>query len=262
MLYRAEAIVLRTQAFGEADRLATLLTSDGEKLRAVAKGTRRAQSRLAGAVQPFVRGRFLLWKGRSLDGISQAEVLAAHRALREDPVRLGGASYLSELVDAFTHEGEANPALYDLLSRAFAQLAAGANATEGDEAPRGPTAPMERGARDRILRASEAGVLAACGYRPSVDRCAACGAELDGELAFSPEQGGAVCGRCATGAPVRLGAEALSVLRRLLAGDPLRAAARLRWSAAADAELHSALLGFIVWILQRPLKSSAFLDIL
>ncbi|MBE3590139.1 MAG: DNA repair protein RecO [Firmicutes bacterium] len=249
MLYRAEAIILRTQPFAEADRLVTLLTQEGEKLRAVAKGTRRTQSRLGGAVQPFVRARFLLWKGRSLDGISQAEVVEAHRALREDPVRLGGAAFLTELVDAFTQEGEANPALFDLLARGLQGLAGGAT-------------PMERAARDRILRACEAGVLAACGYRPSVERCAACGGPVEGGAGFSPEQGGALCRACAGGARLHLGAEALAVLRRLLEGDPLRAAARLRWSAGAEAELRAALGGFAVWILQRPLKSAAFLDIL
>ncbi|HEY0617698.1 MAG TPA: recombination protein O N-terminal domain-containing protein, partial [Kribbella sp.] len=44
-LYRDEAIVLRTQKLGEADRIATLLTRTHGKIRAVAKGVRRTSSR-------------------------------------------------------------------------------------------------------------------------------------------------------------------------------------------------------------------------
>ncbi len=39
-VYRTEGIVLRRTDFGEADRLLTVLTPDGGKLRLVAKGAR------------------------------------------------------------------------------------------------------------------------------------------------------------------------------------------------------------------------------
>ena len=44
-LYRDEAIVLRTQKLGEADRIITLLTRSSGRVRAVAKGVRRTTSR-------------------------------------------------------------------------------------------------------------------------------------------------------------------------------------------------------------------------
>ena len=52
--YRDEAIVLRTQKLGEADRIITLLTRSHGRVRAVAKGVRRTRpgSGAAGAVQP------------------------------------------------------------------------------------------------------------------------------------------------------------------------------------------------------------------
>ncbi|WP_396954780.1 DNA repair protein RecO, partial [Nocardioides sp. J9] len=45
VLYRDEAIVLRTHKLGEADRIITLLTRDNGRIRAVAKGVRRTTSR-------------------------------------------------------------------------------------------------------------------------------------------------------------------------------------------------------------------------
>jgi len=46
--YRAEAIVLKTHDFGEADRILTLLTRHFGKVRVVAKGIRKPLARLAG----------------------------------------------------------------------------------------------------------------------------------------------------------------------------------------------------------------------
>ena len=51
-LYRDEAIVLRTQKLGEADRIVTLLTRQHGKVRAVAKGVRRTRSRFGARLEP------------------------------------------------------------------------------------------------------------------------------------------------------------------------------------------------------------------
>ena len=51
--YRDEAIVLRTQKLGEADRIITLLTRTHGRVRAVAKGLRKPGSRFGGRLEPF-----------------------------------------------------------------------------------------------------------------------------------------------------------------------------------------------------------------
>ena len=43
--FRLEAIVLKRSDFGEADRLLTLFSREQGKLRAIAKGARKPQSR-------------------------------------------------------------------------------------------------------------------------------------------------------------------------------------------------------------------------
>src|SRR3954451_17947148 len=54
-LYRDEAVVLRTQKLGEADRIVTLLTRRHGRVRAVAKGVRRTGSRFGARVEPFMQ---------------------------------------------------------------------------------------------------------------------------------------------------------------------------------------------------------------
>ena len=61
-LYRTEAVVLRRQDMGEADRLLTLYTPVWGKLRVVAKGVRKPASRKAGHVELFMHSSLLIAK--------------------------------------------------------------------------------------------------------------------------------------------------------------------------------------------------------
>ncbi|MGO2097690.1 MAG: DNA repair protein RecO, partial [Candidatus Microbacterium stercoravium] len=54
--YRDDAVVLRTQKLGEADRILTLLTRQHGKVRAVAKGVRRTSSKFGARREPVMAG--------------------------------------------------------------------------------------------------------------------------------------------------------------------------------------------------------------
>lgn len=244
-LYRVEGIVLGSRAFGEADRLVTLLTRERGRLRAVAKGARRPRSTLAAGVQPFTRGSYLLWQGRNLDGISQCEVIEGFRPLREDLDRMAHAACACELVEALTREADPVPALYDLLAAAL-RLLAGAEAAH--------LAPL--------LLAFQWQALAQSGFRPELERCAACGEEAPGGAAgFSAAAGGVTCGRCGARAVVTLSAGARAALRFLVT-RPLPAVARLNLPAGDWRALAAATDAFVEHVLERPLKSRPFLEIL
>ena len=66
-LYRDEAVVLRTQKLGEADRIITLLTRGSGRVRAVAKGVRRTKLAFGSRLEPFTHVDLQLAEGRSLD---------------------------------------------------------------------------------------------------------------------------------------------------------------------------------------------------
>src|SRR5258708_20867769 len=68
-------MVLRTQKLGEADRIVTVLGRRTGRIRAVAKGVRRTKSRFGARLEPFTHVDLLLYTGRSLDVITQAETL-------------------------------------------------------------------------------------------------------------------------------------------------------------------------------------------
>ena len=77
-LYRDEAIVLRTQKLGEADRIITLLTREHGKVRAVGKGVRKTSSRFGSRLEPFMVVDAQLYTGRSLDIVTQVETLGPY----------------------------------------------------------------------------------------------------------------------------------------------------------------------------------------
>ena len=72
-LYRDDAVVLRTQKLGEADRIVTLLTRRTGRVRAVAKGVRRTKSKFGARLEPFSHVDVQLYTGRSLDIVTQVE---------------------------------------------------------------------------------------------------------------------------------------------------------------------------------------------
>jgi recombinational DNA repair protein (RecF pathway) len=76
--YRDDGVVLRTQKLGEADRIITLLTRHNGRVRAVAKGVRRTKSRFGARLEPFTHVDVMIHPGRSLDVITQAEVIRAY----------------------------------------------------------------------------------------------------------------------------------------------------------------------------------------
>src|SRR5262249_51955576 len=73
--YRDDGIVLRTHKLGEADRIVTVLGRRSGRIRAVAKGVRRPKARLGGRLEPFTHVDLLLYEGRSLDVITQADTV-------------------------------------------------------------------------------------------------------------------------------------------------------------------------------------------
>src|ERR687885_2135929 len=95
-LYREQGVVLRTMRLGEADRIVPLRTAGRGKVRAVAKGVRKTKSRFGGRLEPMNHLALLLYEGRELDIVTQADTLEQFRAIREDLDRLAKATSLLE----------------------------------------------------------------------------------------------------------------------------------------------------------------------
>jgi DNA repair protein RecO (recombination protein O) len=175
---KVEAVVLRHSDYGEADRLLTLYTREQGKLRAIAKGVRKMQSRKAGHLEPFTQVVLMLARGHDLWIVTQAEAVDSLQPLRENLSRLGYAGYVVELLDRFTYEEGQNWQLYQLLVETLKRLSA-------EEDPFVP------------VRYYEMRLLDLLGFRPRLFECAVCGKPIQPEdQFFSAERGGVLCPDC------------------------------------------------------------------
>ena len=120
--YKTKAVSLKNKPFAEADKMVTLFTREHGKIKVLAKGARRVPSRFGGRVETFTYADCFIAKCRSIDILSQCEVLETFQAVRDDPPALKVGLYLLKLVDAGTVEGQHNPELFDLLLKALTAL--------------------------------------------------------------------------------------------------------------------------------------------
>jgi DNA repair protein RecO (recombination protein O) len=197
-LYRDTAVVLRTYKLGEADRIVVLLTAQNGKVRAVAKGVRKTMSRFGARLEPMSHVRLLLYRGRELDIVSQAESVEPLSPMLASLDRASQGMAVLEAADQLALEREPNDQLYRMVIGALRTIAE-------------RTSPL-------VVPAFYWKLLAAEGLRPELDMCVRCGADDDGTelVAFDLDEGGVLCRTCRSGAAVSAGA--LALLRAILGG--------------------------------------------
>ncbi|MFM7719121.1 MAG: DNA repair protein RecO [Actinomycetota bacterium] len=239
-LYKEQGVVLRSMKLGEADRIVTLMTQGEGKVRAVAKGIRKTTSRFGARLEPLTHVSLMCYRGRGdLDTVSQAEIVAPFRAVRDDLALIAEAETMVEAVDRVAQDHERNVRLFLLLLGGLRAL---------DARPADP----ELVAQSFLLK-----LLSLSGFHATLTACAACGRPEP--TRFSSPQGGAVCANCAEGDAEPVDPNALAFLAALGDADladagaftvdlPLRRTAR------------SLLFAFAEYHVDRRLKSLPMLS--
>ena len=114
--------MLRRRDTGESDRRLTLLTRNEGRMDVIAKGARKAASRLAGVSDPLTVSQMSLAGGRRTAYLTQAQTLQSFRGLRQDFDRLSFGLSLAELVGAVSPLDQPVPEMYELLLQALGLL--------------------------------------------------------------------------------------------------------------------------------------------
>src|SRR5918912_2675296 len=118
-LYRSKGIVLRSIRYGEADRILDLYTQDAGLVSTIAKGIRRTRSRFGGRLEPLSCVDFLAYEGRTLDTITQVEVLRSFHGVRENLESLNAAGGIVANIKALSGGDEADRRVFNLLYHAL-----------------------------------------------------------------------------------------------------------------------------------------------
>jgi DNA repair protein RecO (recombination protein O) len=233
-LYKEQGIVLGSIKLAEADKIVTILTQGEGKIRAVAKGIRRTTSRFGARLEPFTHVSLMLYRGRSLDTVTQVDILSPFRAVRDDFALFSAGEAMLEAADKVAEEHERNLRLFLLLLHGLRALETG---------PADPAAVAEA----YLLR-----LLGLSGFGPALAACAVCGST--DVRRFSASQGGAVCEGCQDRDARRVNPAALRWLAGLEAGD-LEEAGQAPVPSEVRGEARAMLYGFSEYHLDRRLRS-------
>ena len=238
-LYKEQGIVLRSVKLGEADKIVTILTQGSGKVRGVAKGIRRTQSKFGARLEPLTHVSLLMYQGRNLDTVTQAEIIVPFLRIRGTFDLIAAAETMLEAADKVAEEHERNVRLFLLLLAGLRALEAG---------PRDPAAVAE----SFLLK-----LLSLSGFHPALSGCAVCGSRERLEW-FSASQGGVVCNDCAENDAGRVSEPAVRWLDGLARAD-LLAAGDMAPAADVRREGRALLYGFTEYYLERRMRSFALL---
>lgn len=170
-------MVLSTAPAGEYDRRVVILTKEQGKIAAFAKGSRRPNSPLVGAVNPFTFGEFTMYEGRTSHTIQSANILNYFSGLREDMIGAYYGFYFLEFANYYTKEFNDEREMLKLLYQTMRALT-------------NPNIP------DRLVRCIfELKAFCINGEGPEVFQCVTCG-DKQRSAVFSVKRGGLVCSEC------------------------------------------------------------------
>ncbi len=197
-----KTLVLKVGRFREVDAWVKLFSARKGVFTAFAFGGSVSRRRFLGCLDPFNVVTFKV-KSQGATGYTyllEGTLVASHPSLRSDPERLGMAVNCLKFLEA-AHLGPSGAeAAYDLLVATLGAL----------DAAQTPNRMLPLFYRARTAFDQ--------GFRPDLDRCSRCGADLDaaGHASLLVEQGHLFCPDCAPyarGHQVGLGLDALAVCR-------------------------------------------------
>lgn len=119
-------LVLRRTNYGEADRILNLITPVG-KIAAIAKGVRRAKSKLAGGVEMFCLSEFVVHRGRSeLGVVTSARMVRSYGGILKDYERVELAGLILKKVNTAAEQVD-SPEWFELVRQSLEALNNGTN---------------------------------------------------------------------------------------------------------------------------------------
>jgi DNA repair protein RecO (recombination protein O) len=176
---QTSAYALRTYALSEADQIVLFYTLDFGRLRSVAKGARRLKSRFGSSFQTLTRSSlsFFEREGQELTRVSACEVEQSYYDVLLTPEAAATAAYFAELVQEFTAERDANPAIFRLMGAVMEGVSEGVSLAVA-------------------ARYFEVWMLRLSGVLPRLNECGGCGQQLSAERWVVPDPLEFICRQC------------------------------------------------------------------
>ncbi len=180
-----DAINLKSYNLSEADKIIVMYSRDKGLIRGVAKGVKKPKSKLGARMDLLVANKLMLYKGKNLDRICQAEAVNTFNKTRQNMDKIFYSMYISEVVNNFGIEDDpCSKEVYDLLYKALEKISDAENTVE-------------------ILISVikfQLKMMLISGFGIELDTCLCCGEHIkDENMYFSSKMGGIICAECNKG---------------------------------------------------------------
>jgi len=113
--FTVKAVVIGRQDFKETDKFVDLMTEYYGKLRGIAKGVRKINSKRLGSLELANLVKVLLYRGKTFYIITEVENLDNNLDFRQEESKLGSMMYVCELTNHLAPEEQENRQVYQRL---------------------------------------------------------------------------------------------------------------------------------------------------
>lgn len=185
-----DAINLKSYNLKDSDKIVVMYTKELGLIRGIAKGVKKPKSRLGARMDSLVANKVMLYKGKNLDTICQAEALNTFKDSRQDYDKLLYSSYVSEIIAIFGVEDDpSSKDVYDLFYNTLDRIA---------------SAKSKKEVMIAVIK-FQLKMMLILGFGLEFDSCLCCREEiLDEDMYFSIQMGGVVCEECSKDLGVKL----------------------------------------------------------
>lgn len=185
MEYKYTGIILNKRNVGETDRIYTMYTLEGGKIRSIAKGVRKAHAKLASSLENFTLADITIVRTRGLGKITGSIVEENFSLLKKNCDALLLVFSAMAVFEKMVDLENPDKSVFNLLREYLEAI--NNNAEKEDEI------------RYEVLSLGFlVKLLDLLGYSIEVESCVACSARFsEASICFSPQHGGALCESCA-----------------------------------------------------------------
>ncbi|MFA6973348.1 MAG: DNA repair protein RecO [Parcubacteria group bacterium] len=207
MDYKYTGIILNKRNVGEMDRIYTVYAAEAGKIKAIGKGVRKPNAKLAGSLEPITLAEIFVAKSRGMGKITGAIVLENFLQLKSNLEALNRVSQTFKIFERIISEQEQDKEIFEILIgfvRGLDKLSSEAGAENK---------------MDLLLLGFTFKLLSATGYRLEVEKCVNCEHKLQPENNyFSAGKGGVLCRNChqAENKRIKISNEAIKLIRIFL----------------------------------------------
>lgn len=180
-----EAINLKSYPLSDNDSIVVMFSKTKGLIRAVARGAKKPKSKLGARIQMFIANKLMLFEGKNMDTIMEAQSVNTFSKIRYDLDKMSYSMYIVEIINNFCNsefESSSN-SIYDLIFDTFQNIS---NAKTKKD----------------VVFASlkfQIKIMKELGWGIDFKRCTKCMDKLDSDSSsfFSFEEGSLLCKKCA-----------------------------------------------------------------